>query len=112
MDDDARIDVSRQSRLVDAHGNETETSFLSFSAGDSNRSNRERVGGFSGRPSSDGSLELVRGVVRTGHLRFEGVEVTGGKVPLIEIRFGGITSFSTRNGVRDARIQFRNVKVK
>src|SRR5262249_26082270 len=109
MDDDARIDVSRQSRLVDAHGNETETSFLSFSAGDSNR---ERVGGFSGRPSSEGSIELVRGIARTGHLRFEGVEVTGGKVPLIEIRFSGITRFSTRNGVRDGRIQFRNVRVK
>jgi hypothetical protein len=52
----------------------------------------------------------VSGVARTGHLRFEGVEATGGKVPLIEIRFSGITSFSTRNGVRDVRFQFRNVR--
>jgi FlgO protein len=112
LDDDAQIRVSRESRLVDADGNETETSFLSFSAGDSNRVRSQRVGGFSGTTKSDDGLELVRGVERTGRLRFEGVEVIGGQVPLIEIRFGGVTSFSAgRRGVRDARIQFRNVKV-
>jgi hypothetical protein len=63
-----------------------------------------------------GTLELVRGVARTGHLRFEGVEVTGGQVPLIEVRFGGIHGYEflheVRNWVRDGRIQFRNVRVK
>jgi TolB-like protein len=108
--DDARIRVSEDSRLVDAHGNQTETSSLSFSSGGSNQ---VRMGGFSGGASDSGSLELVRGVARTGHLRFEGVEVTAGQVPLIEVRFGGATTFSAgRQGVRDARIQFRNVRVK
>jgi len=109
LDDDARIRVARESRLVDTHGNETETSFLSFSSGDSNRS---RESG-SRQTSDGGSLDLVRGVARIGHLRFEGVEVAGGQVSLIEVRFSGLTSISTgRHGVRDARIQFRNVKVK
>jgi hypothetical protein len=103
LDDDAQIQVSNESRLVDAQGNETETSFLSFSGGDSNRG---RV--------DPGSLELVRGVARTGHLRFEGVEATGGQVPLIEIRFAtGSDLLSWRASHGDSgRIQFRNVRVK
>jgi len=106
LNDDARINVSRESRLVDAHGNETETSSLSFSSDDS-----KYVKVFGSSTSS--SLELVRGVARTGHLRFEGVEVAGGQVPLIEVRFSGRTSLNAgREGVRDGRIQFRNVRVK
>jgi hypothetical protein len=105
LDDDAQINVSRQSRLVDAHGNETETSFLSFSGGDSNRA-RVRVGGSS--LAGPGSLELVRGVAHTGHLRFEGVEAAGGQVPLIEIRF----SMGSYGFGGNGRIQFRNVRVK
>lgn len=100
LDNDSQIIVSRTSRLIDAQGNETKTSVLSFSGGDSNPVLSERVGGF--------GLELVSGVGRTGRLRFEGVEVAGGQVPLIEIRFSGIT----RGEMRDGRIQFRNVRVK
>jgi hypothetical protein len=100
LDNDSQIIVSRMSRLIDAQGNETKTSVLSFSGSDSNPVLSERVGGF--------GLELVSGVGRTGRLRFEGVEVAGGQVPLIEIRFSGIT----RGEMRDGRIQFRNVRVK
>jgi flagellar FlgO protein len=108
LDDDATIYVLRKSRLVDAHGNETEASFLSFSGGDSSR--KRAVGGFS---DPDATLELVHGVARTGHLRFEGVEVSGGQVPLIEIRFNGRIGLSTnRNGVRDGRVQFHDMKVR
>jgi hypothetical protein len=99
LDDDVQIRVSRESRLVNANGDESESSFFSFSGG--NSSNR------AGAARDGVSLELVRGVARTGHLRFEGVEVAGGQVPLIEIRFSGIT-----RGARDGRIQFRNVRVK
>lgn len=109
LDEDAQIRVLRASRLVDRHGNETETSYLSFSSG---TSSRVRLGGFSGANDA-GGLQLVRGVARTGHLRFEGIEVSGGQVPLIEIWFGGASSFSAgSNGVRNERIQFRNVRVK
>jgi len=109
MDNDAQIRVARESRLVDAHGNETETSFLSFAGGDSNHA---RVGGFYGTASDGGSLELVRGVARTGHLRFEEVKVTEGQVPLIEILFGSNRGSYGTGGVRNGRIQFRNVRVK
>jgi hypothetical protein len=88
LDEDAKIYVMRNSRMVDAHGQETAISFLSF----------------------DG-LELVRGVARTGHLRFEGIEVTGGQVPLVEVRFSGIVG-ARRPEVPDGRIQFRNVRVR
>lgn len=104
LNDDAQIHVSRQSRLVDAHGNETETSLLSFSGGDSNRG--RQIPGYSA--ATGATLELVRGVARTGHLRFEGVEVTGGQVPLIEIRFS-MGNYGLGGG---GRIQFRNVRVK
>lgn len=105
LDDDAQIRVAPESRLVDTQGNETETSSLSFSGGDlSNRARAARDGA---------SLELVRGVTRSGHLRFEGVEVTGGQVPLIEVRFGDTSQFGSRNDARrNVRIQFRNVRVK
>ncbi len=110
LDDDARIRVWRESRLVDMEGSETETSFLSFSSGSSNRS---RESGSSRQASDGGSLELVRSVARTGHLRFEGVELTGGQVSLIEVRFSGLTGINAgRHAVREGRIQFRNVKVK
>jgi len=113
LDDDARIHVARESRLVDAHGNETEASFLSFSADRSSHPSLRDIPGFSATPNDGGSLELVRGVARTGHLRFEGVAVTGGQVSLIEVRFDGATGLSTgRHGARDGRIQFRNVRVK
>ena len=110
LDDDLKIFVSRQSRLVDAQGTEIETALLSFSGGDSNRT-RERVGGFSGPSSDAGRLELVRGVARTGHLRFEGIALTArGQLPLIEVRVDGITGLITgRDGLR---VQFRNVKMK
>jgi TolB-like protein len=106
LDDDVQIRISRESRLVNAQGDESEGSFFSFSGG--NLTNRERA-------SRDGAiLELVRGVARTGHLRFEGVEVTGGQVPLIEVRFDGssVSSRSRSELLHDRRIQFRNVKVK
>jgi hypothetical protein len=45
---------------------------------------------------------------RQRHLRFEGIEVAGGQVPLIEIRF----SDTTRGGRGEGRVQFRNVSVK
>ncbi|MGH7485345.1 MAG: hypothetical protein ACREMY_07020, partial [bacterium] len=115
LEKDALINVSRESRLVDARGNETKTSFLSFFAGDSDP-RQVRVGSLLLTTSDDGTLELVRGVARTGHLRFEGVEVTGDQVPLIEVRFGGIHGFDflreARNWVRDGHTQFRNVRVK
>jgi len=102
LDADAQVHVSRSSRLVDAQGNETKTSFLSF-GGDPNRV-RVRVG----EPTlGPGSIELVRGIARTGHLRFEGVEVTGDQVPLIEIQFS-----IGRYGLVKGRVQFRNVRMK
>lgn len=104
LDDDVQLHVSRASRLVDAQGAEIETSLLSFSGGDSNR---VRVFGGSSL-DGPGSIALVRGIARTGHLRFEGGEATGGQVPLIEIQF--------RTGLHGlgggGRIQFRNVRVK
>jgi len=107
LDDDARVEVSHRSRLVDTDGKETRTSFLSFAGGNSS-SVRSRTGSLG---TSGGSLELVRGVVRTGHLHFAGVDVTAGQVPLVEIRFTGIIG-ERRNAVRDGRIQFRNVRVR
>lgn len=106
LDDDVQLLVSRTSRLIDPNGNETKTSVLSFSGGDSNPVLSERAGGF--------SLDLVRDIARTGHLRFEGVEVAGGQVPLIEVRFDG-TSASDRHrseSLQGGRVQFRNVKLK
>ncbi|HSK78159.1 MAG TPA: FlgO family outer membrane protein [Thermoanaerobaculia bacterium] len=104
LDDDAKIHLYRESRLVDAKGNETATSIVSFSG----TSSLADIPGYAGH-----ELQLVRGVARTGYLGFEGVEAAGGQVPLIEIRFSGILSpgGATRE-VRDVRIQFRNVKVK
>lgn len=100
LDNDAEIKVLRTSRLIDAQGNETKTAALSFSGGDANPLLSQRVGGF--------GLELVSGVARTGHLRFEGIEGARGQVPLIEIRFSG----TTRGGIGERRVQFRNVSVK
>jgi TolB-like protein len=110
--DEAKLYVSR-SRLVDEHGNETETSFLSLAGGNSSSladtdESRARA---RMRRAGDDRLELVRGIARTGHLHFEGVEMTAGQVPLIEIQFSG-TIGARRNAVRDGRIQFRNVRVR
>lgn len=110
LDNDAEIQVWRQSRLVDTHGNESETSVISFS---SPNTASGRIGEFSGGDNSSSNLELVRGVARTGHVRFEDVEVEGSSVPLIEIQFGPIArpSFSSHRE-QNGRVQFRNVRVK
>lgn len=100
LDGDATITLWRNTRLVDDSGQEVKAETMSFSADDPTR-----VWGFPGSASVD--LNLVRGIARTGHIRFEGVDVAKGEVPLIEISFGGSTRGS-RNGV----VQFRNVKIK
>jgi flagellar FlgO protein len=106
LDGNAIIWVSRESRLVDAHGNEIQSSFLSFGSGDSNGEQVPQWGGL----TEAGFLDLVRGIARMGHLRFEGVEVTGGQVPLFEVRYT-----KTRYPIRPSdfeHAQFRNVRVR
>jgi hypothetical protein len=94
LDGDVAIRLStRDSRLIDANGQEVSGPKITYSSGNV------------GFDLSVG-LDLVSGIVRTGHIRFEGVDVAKGEVPLIEIRFRGVS-----RGARGGVVQFRNVKI-
>jgi hypothetical protein len=96
LDNDVAIQLSRESRLVDVRGQQATAETISFSTGDT----RQTRGA-----GSDISIDLVRGIARTGHILFEGVGVEKGEVPLIEVQY------LIRRLRRIGRVQFRNVKV-
>lgn len=99
LDGDVAIRLWRDSRLVNASGQEARAPTMYFSSA------KKSVGDFDSGSNSP-QLDLVRGVARTGKIRFEGVGVAKGEVPLIEIRFGGLS-----RGARNGGVQFRNVKI-